>query len=74
MQAGAETPEREQSPDPALTDEAVDQTRKERRVALGCWRPWWQLTDHQLVEGGLEKAAGGSALDRPRECLVLAGG
>lgn len=65
-------PEKWESPDPVLTEEAADQEESERRAVVGCSGLLQQLTDQQLAEGGLEKEEGGSEQDQKRGCFALA--
>lgn len=67
-----ETLEKEESPGPALTEEAVDQEESGGRVVVCCLGPLQQLTDQQLAEGGLEKEEGGSEQGQQRGRFVLA--
>lgn len=73
-QVGPEILEKEQSPDPVLMEEEVDQKQNERREALGCSGPQQQLTDNLLTEGGLEKEEDeGSEQNHQRGYFALAG-
>lgn len=61
--------EKEESPDPVLMEEVVDQEESERRAVVGCLDP---LTDQQLAEGDLEKEEGGSEQDQQGGYFALA--